>query len=145
MNTLIAEYFDDIEGRLIASPAITSYRVLRRVVAPSDGKLRVKATLSDGGSVELFEYVTETGGQITVQKYSFHWQDAQGKLVCRWDNAPHHKELANAPHHLHTTDGAVHSTIQKNRYAEGYRGDRENTRHLNSYTDNFNSAKRKYT
>jgi len=48
MNETIARYFDDIEARLIASPAISSYRVLRREIAPADGKLRVKATLNNG-------------------------------------------------------------------------------------------------
>ena len=110
MNETIARYFDDIEARLIASPAIFSYRVLRREIAPSDGKLRVKATLTNGGTAELFEYVTETSGQITTQKYSFHWQDTKGKLVVRWDNAPHHKELPNAPFHLHEAGGAVQAT-----------------------------------
>ncbi len=107
MNALIARYFDEIETRLIASPVILSYHVLRRDVTPSDGKLRVKATLRDGSTAELFEYVVETGGQIITAKYSFHWQNPQGNLVYRWDNAPHHKELENAPHHLHLADGSV--------------------------------------
>jgi hypothetical protein len=107
MNALIAQYFDDIETRLIASPAISSYRIVKREVAPTDGKLRVKAALNDGGIVELFEYVTESGGRIITQKYSFHWQDARGNLVVRWDNAPHHRDLPNAPHHSHTQDGLV--------------------------------------
>jgi hypothetical protein len=107
MNMFIAERFDDIEARLIANPAVTAYQVLRREIAPSDGKLRVKVVLSDGGAAELFEYVTEAGGQVAVRKYSFHWQDAQGNLVRRWDNAPHHKELAGAPHHSHAADGTV--------------------------------------
>lgn len=110
MNALVAKYFDEIETRLISSPAVVSCRVLRREVTPSDGKLRAKATLSNGGSVELFEYVTETSGQITIQKYSYHWQDAKGNLVTRWDNAPHHKEVAGAPHHLHSIDGEVKGT-----------------------------------
>jgi hypothetical protein len=110
MNALIAQYFDEIETRLIASPVIVSYRVLRREIVLSDGKLRVKATLNNGGTAELFEYVAETGGQITTSKYSFHWQDADGNLVTRWDNAPHHKELLNAPFHLHEAGGAVQAT-----------------------------------
>jgi hypothetical protein len=112
MNLFIAERFDDIEARLIASAAVTAYQVLRREIAPSDGKLRVKVALSDGGAAEPFEYVTEAGGQIAVRKYSFHWQDARGNLVCRWDNAPHHKEHAGAPHHAHVADGMVQAMAE---------------------------------
>ncbi|MDE3091945.1 MAG: hypothetical protein KGJ80_21440, partial [Chloroflexota bacterium] len=67
MNETIARYFDDVEARLIASHAISSYRVLRREIAPSDGKMRVKATLNNGDTVEFFEYITETSGQITTR------------------------------------------------------------------------------
>lgn len=112
MNAAIARYFDEIEACLIASPAIASYQILRREIAPSDGKLRIKAKLSDGDMAELFEYVAETSGQIAAHKYSFQWQDAQGTLVRRWDNAPHHKELANAPHHSHEPDGSSKSAAE---------------------------------
>ena len=36
-------------------------------------------------------------------KYSYHWQTERGKLIKRWDNAPHHPEIATSPHHFHTT------------------------------------------
>lgn len=103
MSATIAQYFDEVEARLIASKAVVSYRILRREITPLDGKLRVKVILSDGGVAELFEYVVEIEGRIITRKYSFHWQDAQEKLVCRWDNAPHHL----SHHHLHKADGTV--------------------------------------
>jgi len=49
--------------------------------------------------------------QSHVIRYSFHWQDAQGKLKQRWDNAPHHPELPNFPHHVHNQDRSVHGVI----------------------------------
>ena len=107
MNLIIRKRFDTIEALLIENPVIISYQVLRCEVGPSDGKLRVKAVLSDGGTLELFEYVAESGGHIRLLKYSFHWQDAQEKLRRRWDNAPHHPNLPNAPHHIHFEDGKV--------------------------------------
>jgi len=103
MNPIIREYFDFFETRLIESPAIVSYLILSREIAVSDGKMRVKASLRDGGNVELFEYVAESKGLIRVMKYSFHWQDAQGKLRRRWDNAPHH---------VHGEDDSVRETTQ---------------------------------
>lgn len=33
--------------------------------------------------------------------YSYHWQDHEKKLIIRWDNAPHHKEIDTFPHHMH--------------------------------------------
>jgi len=40
-------------------------------------------TLSDGGLSEFIEYVTESDGKVQLSKYSFHWQNAQGKLKQR--------------------------------------------------------------
>jgi len=112
MNPIIREHFDLLETMLIESPSVVSYRILTREIAISDGKMRVKASLIDGGNVELFEYVAEAKGQINLVKYSFHWQDAFGKLRRRWDNAPHHPELPNAPHHVHVEDDYVRQIAQ---------------------------------
>lgn len=34
-------------------------------------------------------------------KYAYHWQDKEGRLRCRWDNAPHWPEILTHPHHKH--------------------------------------------
>jgi hypothetical protein len=107
MNPFIESYFAAMEIRLIQSPAIITYQILRREVTLLDGKLRVKAILSDGGILEFFVYAEEIAGQIHLLKYSFHWQDCQSKLYQRWDNAPHYPTLPNAPHHVHYQDSTV--------------------------------------
>lgn len=33
--------------------------------------------------------------------YSYHWQDKNGSLRIRWDNAPHHSNLRTFPDHKH--------------------------------------------
>ncbi|GAB4437243.1 MAG: hypothetical protein Kow0031_19020 [Anaerolineae bacterium] len=61
----------------------------------------------DDGFVECFEYVNETDNGAQRLKYSFHWQDVDGNLIKRWDNAPHFPKLPNSPHHIHHSDGNV--------------------------------------
>ena len=56
---------------------------------------------------EFFEYVIVEGDAAQLSKYSFHWQNAEGILKARWDNAPHHPELPHAPHHKHNSDLSV--------------------------------------
>ena len=60
--------------------------------------------LADGGFFECFLYVIEAIQQISLEKYSLHWQDSQGNLVRRMDNALHFAALPDAPHHEHTRD-----------------------------------------
>ncbi|MFH1774033.1 MAG: DUF6516 family protein [Methanobacteriota archaeon] len=38
--------------------------------------------------------------KIFRDKYSFHWQKWD-KMIIRWDNAPHHKEVSTFPYHMH--------------------------------------------
>jgi hypothetical protein len=101
MNSVIKQYFEDIELRFLESPIVIRYENIRREVAFNDGKIRIKAYLVDGGVFEMFEYVTDTAGIINIKKYSFHWQDRNGSLLRRWDNAPHYPDLPGAPHHVH--------------------------------------------
>ena len=43
------------------------------------------------------------------RNYSFHWQDKNGILIIRWDNAPHHIKIKTHPHHKHQTDEVTES------------------------------------
>lgn len=54
--------------------------------------------------VAEFVIVTDT---IERPKYRYHLQGADGLLVARWDNAPHHPHIATHPAHKHETDGTV--------------------------------------
>lgn len=62
---------------------------------------RYRVTLADGDLVEMTERVLEVGKALEVTKYHHHWQDSNGRLIKRWDNAPHHPEIETFPHHLH--------------------------------------------
>lgn len=95
------DYFVSVESRLIASPAVKSFYVLREETLGNAGFYRFRAVLTDYSELTLFEYFTIQAGLVVIEKYSFHWQRPNGDLIRRWDNAPHHRQLATAPNHLH--------------------------------------------
>jgi len=110
MNPRIEERFATIEGMLLASPAVATYQIIRRLIGPTDGKIRLRIELVAGGLIELFEYVVaEQGEPLRVEKYSVHWQRADGVFRKRWDDAPHFPDLDNAPHHIHLADSMVNA------------------------------------
>ena len=43
------------------------------------------------------------------REYRFHFMDRHHRLICRWDSAPHHRELKTFPHHMHTSTGVAES------------------------------------
>ena len=59
--------------------------------------LRVKAVLVDDSQLYIKEYRS-----FDSFLYSYHWQDQNGSMRIRWDNAPHHDDLRTFPHHKHT-------------------------------------------
>lgn len=65
-------------------------------------KLEIK--IVDNSSLYAKEY-----SDFNERNYSFHWQKNTGKLIIRWDNAPHHKNLGNFPFHKHINNKTVES------------------------------------
>jgi len=47
------------------------------------------------------------------RQYRFHYMDERRNLICRWDTAPHHKELKTFPYHIHLPDGVKESRLVK--------------------------------
>ncbi len=101
MNDLITRYLIDIEMLLIKTPFIYDYEIIRADNFETEGKFRIKTKTNNQDTIDLFEYFTVTNNIIVIQKYHYHWQDSSNNLICRWDNAPHHKSLPNFPHHVH--------------------------------------------
>ena len=104
---MIQAYFDEMLQSLIVSNVVSSFKLLRQETGDEDGFIRIKSILSDGGIFEFAEYVIAPGNNITVETYSYHWQRADGTLIKRWDNVPHHKEIDTFPHHLNLTEDRV--------------------------------------
>lgn len=49
-------------------------------------------------------------GRLSLLPYSYHWADANQRLIRRWDNAFHHPTLPNFPHHVHMeAEESVHT------------------------------------
>lgn len=65
------------------------------------GYIRMRVQLQDGHLLEVSEYVSVETGRLIRTSYSYHWQDRTGKLIQRWDNAPHHPHVKTYPYHTH--------------------------------------------
>ena len=104
---MVEDYFDNILQELLISHAVFSFKVMRRVIGDEDGFIRVICRLTNGDIFEFAEYVQTHTNKMSIMTYSFHWQSANGKLVKRWDNVPHHNEVDTYPHHLHLFNGKV--------------------------------------
>lgn len=60
-------------------------------------RIKIEITFANNSRLFLKEYLFSSG----ERKYAFNWVDASGKLLCRWDNAPHWPNVKTFPSHKH--------------------------------------------
>lgn len=96
-----ADYLGHIKALIALNRQVVHWEVIREEAQGDVGLFRYRLTLRDGGLLEMFERFRIVKERLQVTKYSFHWQDADGQLYRRWDNAAHHPEILTHPHHVH--------------------------------------------
>jgi hypothetical protein len=101
-----ADYLGHVKALIALNRQVVHWKVVREEAQGDVGLLRYRLTLRDGGLLEMFERFQVVGGRLQVTKYSFHWQDIDGQLRKRWDNAAHHPEVLTHPHHVHDSTEA---------------------------------------
>jgi hypothetical protein len=104
-----SDYLRRIKALILLTPQIEYWESVREETQGDVGLFRCRLSLQDGALIEMFELFRVVEGEASIDKYSFHWQDAAGRLIKRWDNAPHHPELVTYPDHVH--DGKTHDVL----------------------------------
>lgn len=104
---MIEIYVNEILQHLSLSFAVSSFKVKKLRIVEDEGFMRVRCNLNNGDILEFAEYVKILQGEPKIQTYRYHGQKSDGTLVKRWDNVPHHPEIASFPNHLHQSDGKV--------------------------------------
>lgn len=107
---MIDDYFDFLNITANKFAYTKKVRIIRKFTGTDKGFIRFIIELTDDSELHVFEYVNQN---LKKLDYSYHWQDKDKKLIKRWDNAPHHKEIKTFPHHLHEENG-VKSFLEPN-------------------------------
>ncbi len=89
------------------SPIIADMSLEFFEASPYEGFIRGTIVFDSGYRLSIFEYVVVEGCRAERLKYRYHLVDDSGRLVFRYDNAPHHRGLPTFPHHKHLPDGRV--------------------------------------
>ncbi len=74
-----------------------TYEVIQYEVVGLNSRLKFKVVFTN--ATEL--YVRDILLDGRHRKHAFHWQEGSGRLLARWDNAPHWMEIETYPHHKH--------------------------------------------
>lgn len=98
------EYYASVQAAILAAPHVIQSDISFDEVSDEECYIRGTLTLIGGIELHIAEYVI-TDPKIDRLKYRYHIQTSNGKLLARWDNAPHHPEVKSHPDHLHTEKG----------------------------------------
>lgn len=102
---MIEGYFEQVEGVLREFANLQAYTLTRRIYNLQQGYIGGTITFETGYLLEFAEVKdTETDRKL---KYRYQCMNEAHELVFRYDNAPHHPEIATFPHHKHTADAVV--------------------------------------
>lgn len=75
---------------------VESYTIQRLINEETVNYIKIKVLLKNGTTLFIKDFVS-----TTRHKYSYHWQNKAGKLIRRWDNAPHGGKKTRLKDHCH--------------------------------------------
>lgn len=78
---------------------ILNYEIILWDSEPASYRFKARITFIDNSILIVKDYLFPN-----ARKYSFHWQDKNGNLIIRWDNAKHWVNIDTYPHHKHEKD-----------------------------------------
>ena len=98
---MIEAYLRRLDELLSVSPLVLEVEIVRRSIRDTEFEkvlhYRYRVLLANGDLIEMTERVLEAQGVLEISKYRHHWQNANGVLVKRWDNAPHYPTIDTFP------------------------------------------------
>ncbi len=103
MNTIL-QYFESIQSLILSLPDMLIERYTEQILTRDRGNLRIKIRLHDNSLLEISEAIHCGQNARIYLSYRYHYQKADGNIVFRYDNCPHHPEIATYPEHKHVSN-----------------------------------------
>jgi len=105
---MIEKYFEEIEQMISYFRNIRTYTLIKKIYNDKQGFITGFIIFKDDTILEFAE-VKDVDVKPKL-KYRYHYMDTKRKLIFRYDNARHHKELMTYPHHKHIEDKVLESS-----------------------------------
>lgn len=112
----IVDYFERIQNQIKGLSKAEIERYEEQILSEERGNLRIRVRFSDNSLLEISEAIILKKGRIEWLSYRYHYQSSDGKVIFRYDNTPHHPEVATHPEHKHVREEVVdakHPEIEK--------------------------------
>lgn len=123
----IDEYFTRVRELVQGVADAQAERYEEQMLSATRGNLRIRLRFGDQSLLEISEAIVLVGEEPHWLSYRYHYQSSRTGIVFRYDNAPHHVEVATHPDHKHSGDDVLaspHPSIEQIlREVEVFRGE----------------------
>ena len=103
----ITQYFEKIQSLIIGLSRVEVERYEEEVLSKERGNLRIRLRFLDNSLLEINEAIHIREGIYTWLSYRYHYQRADGSVIFRYDNTPHHPDIVTHPEHKHIGKSVV--------------------------------------
>ena len=104
MDPLFSQYMERAVDVLVTAGAVNLETELEELTE-TEAIMEATIRFPQGYRLEVDLIVSHIRGVPIRRVYSFHFMDSTDTTVFRYDNARHHRELKNFPHHKHIGAG----------------------------------------
>lgn len=105
----LSSYAFNIENAINACPLVIHQDFKVTISSLTTGYIEAKVIFQDGSILALFEFLRLIEDAVVREKYRYHYMSQENKMIFRYDNAPHHKEISTFPDHKHIEEETVES------------------------------------
>lgn len=105
----IDEYFTRVRELVQGVTDAQAERYEEQMLSATRGNLRIRLRFGDQSLLEISEAIVLVGEEPHWLSYRYHYQSSRTGIVFRYDNAPHHVEVATHPDHKHSGDDVLAS------------------------------------
>jgi hypothetical protein len=109
---VIQKLVAEIEKTIDSSPIVLSSNI-QKYFGPGEETVYLKGHLViiDSSILQIALFATEFRETLFIDKYRLHYMNSAGQMLFRYDNSPHHPEIDSHPHHKHTPDKIIPSSM----------------------------------
>lgn len=93
----LSNYAFEIENAILSSPLVIHHDFKVTTASPSTGYIEAKVVFEDGSILSVFEFLRLMEDSVIREKYRYHYMSQNSKMILRYDNAAHHKEISPSP------------------------------------------------
>jgi hypothetical protein len=105
----IDEYFTRVRELVQGVADAQAERYEEQMLSATRGNLRIRLRFGDQSLLEISEAIVLVDEEPHWLSYRYHYQSSRTGKVFRYDNAPHHVEVATHPDHKHSGDDVLAS------------------------------------